>query len=870
MPPADSGIAPLTTDELEVLRQWVREGAKYEAHWAFTPPQSPAPPPVSEPDWCRNELDRFVLAGLDRAGLAPEPEADLLTLGRRAALTLTGLPLTPDEADALLADTRPGAYERLVDRLLASPRYGEHQARYWLDAVRYGDTHGLHLDNERLAWPYRDWVVRALNEDLPFDQFTVWQLAGDMLPEPTLDQRVASGYIRMNPTTNEGGAIVEEFLAKNTFDRVDTTSTVFLGVTMACARCHDHKYDPFTQRDYFRLFAYFNSTAESALDGNLLAPEPTVLAPGPELAAEISAANAHVRRIERSVDPQRAEAWLATAAPEGPRAGDWEASGPHKAASYQAAFETDFGPEPDGADSEVEWRPVELEEGKEYAGAVQVENAAVYLRTTLVAEREAKVALELASDDGVVVWLGGRKVHSNPALRPLSQAADRIEVQVPAGKSDLLVKVVNGPGAGGYRLALASEAGRRVAALRATVGQDGFQRSRELARVYLLFGPEPSADYAAAAARLAKLEAAVPRALVAAELPKPRPAFVLRRGEYDQPTEPVERGLPSALAGGAEAPKDRLGLARWLVGPENPLVSRVFVNRVWQQHFGTGIVRTAEDFGNQGEWPMDRALLDYLAVNFRENGWSQKRLHRLIVTSSAFRQSSRLSPQKRERDPENRLASRGPRFRLDAEVVRDQALWAAGILNEQRGGQGDKPYQPAGLWEAIAFLESTTSRYVQDTGPRLYRRSIYLFWKRTSPHPTMLTFDAPMRESCVVRRSRTNTPLQALVTLNETGFVEAARKLAERCLAVEGTDAARLAKMFRIATGRLPEREEAGLLAESLARHRERFRAAPGEAARFLAVGEYKTAEGLDPVEVASYALVANTVLNLDEVLTQH
>ncbi len=875
MPPADSGIKPLTEAEKKILRQWILEGAEYRRHWAFLPPRKPPLPSVSDPKWPKNEIDRFVLAGLDEEGLKPEPEADPATLARRAALTLTGLPLSPDETKAFLADRKPGAYERLVDRLLASPRYGEHQARYWLDAVRYADTHGLHIDNERAVFPYRDWVVRALNEDMPFDEFTIWQLAGDMLPESGTEQRIATGYVRMNPTTNEGGVIEAEFLAKNTFDRVETTATVYLGVTMTCARCHDHKYDPITQRDYYRMYAFFNNTADPPLDGNLKLHLPVMKAPTPVQEREHKALRRDLDAFEDAVDLHAARSWVEARYAVIPRPGSWEIAGPYAAKDYDTAFSTEFGPEKVGGNPTPAWKAIEIKPGSPKPALIGRDYAAAYLRTTFRVEKATDFAVRVGSDDGIRVWLNGELVHDNKALRPLAPDQDTVKLKLRSGENVLLVKIVNAAGNDGFAISYGDAFDARVQRAY-ELGRKGGLSSEERRLVASLYleaseGSATGAKYRERLKSFRDLEASIPMTYVAEELRAPRPAYVLKRGEYDHPLERVYRGVPQALGHlPATFPQNRLGLAQWLVDPRNPLVSRVTVNRTWQQHFGTGIVETSEDFGNRGEWPSHPELLDYLAVRFREDGWSMKKLHRLIVTSAAFRQSSAADKSKWARDPGNRLLARGPRFRLDAEVIRDQALAVSGLLVEQPGGRGDKPYQPPGLWEIIAYPISDTARYVQDRGDALYRRSLYLFWKRTSPPPTMLIFDAPMRESCVVRRSRTNTPTQALVTMNETGFVEAARAMAERVLKSDAADGKRIESAFRIATGRSPTAPEKAVLLRTLADQMAVFAKSPGDAAKLLGVGEATRDRSLALTEHAAWTMVCNLILNLDEVLTQH
>ncbi|MCH7904769.1 MAG: DUF1553 domain-containing protein [Armatimonadetes bacterium] len=871
MPPADSSIAPLNEEEIEVLRAWIASGAEYGVHWSYKPPVLPELPPVKQSGWTKNGIDYFVLNRLEEEGLKPNAEADKTTLIRRAYLTLIGLPPTAEEVEAFLADESGDAYEQVVDGLLANPRYGEHQARYWLDAVRYGDTHGLHLDNERSIWPYRDWVVRALNDDLPFDDFTVWQLAGDLLPAPTTDQMIATGYVRMNPTTNEGGVIVAEFQAKNTFDRIETTATVFLGMTLTCARCHDHKYDPITQEDYYRMFAFFNSTSDAVMDGNSLLPEPVMKAPTPEQ-------DLRVKRLERfkkffagRADIDSAREWAADLATKQPRFSGWETTAAFAAKDFDEAYDKDFGPEPGGEDVETEWKEFEYKLGETKATIIGKDNAAVYLRTTIDVPISQEISLSLGSDDAIKVWIDDKLVHQNKAQRGVAPNQDSATTTVEAGTHTLLVKIVNAGGADGVYFNSGSPTIERAVAL--SEKELSEEETLLLNGLYLTGGPD-SKDaelYRGYDADLTRLNDSLPSTYVAKEMDKPREAFVLRRGEYDQPLQKVERGIPvkfGSLPTGTKA--DRLALAHWLTDPKNPLVSRVFVNRVWQRHFGTGIVLTSEDFGSRGEWPTHPELLDYLATSFIDNGWSMKALHRQIVTSATFRQSAVVSPEAAESDPLNRLFSHGPRFRLDAEVIRDQALYLSGLLVEKMGGKGVNPYQPEGLWEAVGYTRSNTANYMQDTGDALYRRSIYTFWKRTAPPATMAIFDAPTREACVVRRSRTNTPMQALAVMNDPQFVEASRKLAELVMASSDDNRERAAWLFKKVTSRKPTSVELDLVGKAYERQKAHFANDADGVEGLLTTGESPFDESLDRIELAAWSMVCNLVLNLDEVLTQH
>ncbi len=690
MPPEDAE-KHLTAAERALLKRWVLQGGGYTEHWAFVPPTRPTPPSQDHP------IDAFIenqfTDDIDFAA-----EADKPTLARRLALVLTGLPPSPELLQSFLDDGSSNAYDQLVERLLADPRYGEHQARYWLDAVRYGDTHGLHLDNKRGIYPYRDWVVRSLNRNQPLDEFIEWQLAGDLLPEPTMEQRIATGYVRMNPSTSEGGAIPAEFQAKNNFDRTETLGTVFLGMTMLCSRCHTHKYDPIEQTEYYRLLAFFNNTAEGPLDGNKYEYGPTLKVP-----------------------------------------------------ANQATW--------------AEW--------------TQLESA----RDRLLAKAGAKPGESLA------------------------------DLAKPEGRL--------------AKLGLQAEAGQLIK-----------QRADATARFTTT--------------------------LVARDLAKPRKTRLLDRGEYNLPTgEPLQPDVLKVMNPFPEgAPRNRLGLARWLTSREQPVVSRVLVNRIWQRVFGAGLVRTPEDFGLQGQQPTHPELLDWLAVELHDSGWDLKHMLRLMVNSRTFRQGSALRDG--VNDPENKLWARGPHYRLDAEVLRDIALWASGLLDPHMGGEGVKPYQPAGLWKALAHPGSNTKNYVRDNGQRLYRRSLYVYWKRTSPHPMMTLFDAPSRESSCVQRSRTNTPLQALGLLNETQRIEMARMFAERLLKERDTDTERLDLLFTLLACREPSAAERDACAQLLKTMRERYAAAEKDATKLLETGEVPRDKSLDPTSHAAWTQLSATLLASD------
>ncbi len=759
MPPADSGKS-LTPAKIELLKKWIDGGGQLKLHWSFITPKRSAPPEVKGA--APTAIDRFVLARLEKEGLQLSPPADKTTLIRRVTLDLTGLPPTLAEIDAFLADNSPDAYERVVTRLLGSPHYGEQMTRDWLDAARYGDTHGMHLDNERSMWPYRDWVIQAFNENKPFDQFTVEQMAGDLLPNPTVDQRVATGFNRCNVSTGEGGAIDEEFRVRYAVDRVATTSTVFLGLTLGCAVCHDHKFDPITQKEFYQLFAYFNSVADKGLDSNAFLPPPILQLATPEQAAQRGKLEQQVAAVEQAIAAEVAKVKL-----------------PESASTAGSASQ-----------SLLAWAQSERH--------VKKSTLPKHLRE--IVKLDADKRSEQQQQQLRNYFIEHVYAESRPVFDPLHmQLAD-------------------------------------------------------------------------AKQKLADLNTLIPSTMIMQEMETPRPAHILIRGAYDKPGDLVVPGVPRVIppALGTEAPKNRLALAKWLVHPQHPLTARVTVNRFWQHYFGTGLVKTAEDFGAQGEWPSHPELLDWLAVEFIESGWNVKHMQELIVMSATYRQSSHVTPELLKVDGENRLLTRGPRFRMDAEMIRDNALATSGLLVAKIGGRSVKPYQPSGLWEAIAYPTSTTAKFVKDEGEGLYRRSLYTFWKRTSPPPSMTNFDAPSRESCTVHRSRTNTPLQALNLMNDVQFVEAARRFAERVMAEGGAaDRDRAVFAFRLATARQPNDSELGIVLAVLKSHLEEYQNNAEAARKLIDFGDSKPNPALDASELAAWTMVANLILNLDETVTK-
>jgi mono/diheme cytochrome c family protein len=941
MPPATSG-KKLAPEQIELLRRWIDEGAVWQGHWAFVPPVRPELPAVRHEGFVRNPIDRFILARLEQEGLRPSPPADRSILIRRLTFDLTGLPPSPAEVDAFLADLAPGAYERLVKRLLDSPRYGEHMARYWLDVARYGDTHGLHLDNERALWKYREWVIDAFNRNEPFDRFTVEQLAGDLLPEPTLEQRIATGFNRCNVTTGEGGSIDDEVRVRYAVDRTEVMATVFLGLTAGCAACHDHKFDPISQKEFYQLYAFFNNAADAPMDGNALAPPPIVRVPAPEQSAELAHLDERIAAVRAQIAEELGKVEYAEPT---------ELTGGVVIEPGDVVIEpTDYvwiddapppGAKPQG---DTPWELVGRPEHPVLSGEKSMRRSArgqsqhffegatpglkigegdrLFAHVYLVAD-DLPATIMLQFNDGSwehrAFWgedsipFGQSGTPSRLHLGPLPPPGEWVRLEVDAAKVGLVPgAVLNGwaftqkggtvywdragsftrtPQDGSSFESLARWEAYEKAQSKSSLPKPVLEairlepdkrtsKQRKLIldhfveHVYEKTRPifEPlQRERDELVKRRGEVDAAIPVSMVMADQPAPRESFLLIRGQYDRPGEKVTPGVPEALPPLPEdAPPNRLGLARWLVDPGHPLTARVSVNRFWQQYFGRGLVKTTEDFGSQGEWPSHPELLDWLAVELIESGWDVKHLQRLIVDSAAYRQSSAVTPELLERDPENVLLARGPRFRLDAEMVRDASLFISGQLVEQIGGKSVKPYQPAGIWEAIGFVGSNTREYKRDAGEALYRRSMYTFWKRTAPPPSLMAFDAPSRETCTARRARTNTPLQALILMNDEQYVEASRHLALRMMEGGATARERLAHGFRLTTARRPDPGELEVLEGILERHLAHYRANEEAAGKLLEVGESKLPDGeRDAAEVAAFTLMANLLLNLDETITK-
>ena len=947
MPPPESNLK-VTERERAILSRWIEQGAEWKAHWSFLRPNMPVVPLVNNENWSRNTIDKFVLQRLEQEGLSPNPPASPERILRRVTLDLTGLPPSVEEMEAFLADTSVYAYEKVVDRLLASPAYGEHMAAEWLDISRYADTHGYQSDRERRMWPWRDWVIGAFNANLPFDTFGTWQLAGDLLPDATTEQQLATAFNRNHRQTNEGGSIEEEFRTEYVADRTNTVGTAFLGLTMECARCHDHKYDPISHEEYYSFFSFFNGIDESGQYSHFTQAVPVPALPLPDgqqsesladLQRHVEEAESHLIKLRSTVKPAFVQ-WKAENHPlvlTGlPRRG-LEALYPFdrlRGESSPATF-------PSGSVAKTIYEPTlttgknglaiqfDGENGAQFEGigeftaatpftlslwlqASRYERANVLVHRTQAALDAGSRGYELSMDNGHLV---AQLAHMWPedAVRIM---ADK---QVPLDKWVHVAMTYDGSKrADGLRLFMQGE---RVSATTVRDGlhgdityedlevpltmgyrfrDTGFRDgkiddfriySRDLTSIEIaqLAGVESggaptealfeyylanhNSEYASARTELEMrrqayldAQAPVPAIMVMRDMPEPRPTHVLLRGVYDEIGQEVDAGVPAALGVFPDSlPRNRLGLARWIYGQSNPLTARVAVNRFWQRYFGTGLVATPEDFGNQGALPSHPALLDYLATTFRESGWDVKAIQRQIVLSSTYRQSSHASTDLLALDPENRLLARGPKLRLTAEMVRDQALFASGLLVSKVGGPPVKPYQPDGLWQEKAGIP-----YEVGAREDLYRRSLYTYFKRTSPPPSMMTFDMSSRSHCIMRRQHTTTPMQALVLLNDPQFVEAARHIAERAFREgETTMPDRYAYAFRLVAGRYPTDRELQIMERLYSEQYAIFSDNAEQAISLLDVGDSARDLTLPHTEVAALTMVTSTLLSLDETITR-
>ena len=1128
MPPPDF-LKQLNKTQVELLSRWVKQGAQWKGHWAYLAPERPEVPKVKNKSWPRNEIDHFILQRLEKEKLQPSKEADRSKLIRRVTLDLTGLPPTMAEVDAFLADKTPNAYEKLVDRLLASPAFGERMALFWLDVARFADTNGYHIDNHRDIWKWREWVINAFNTNMPFDEFTVEQLAGDLLPNATVDQKIATGFNRNEMVNFEGGADPDEYATKYVIGRVDTTSKTFLGTTFACAECHDHKYDPISQKEYYQFYAFFNTVDEKGLDGNKESPAPRLFVPSPEqetglmkLKKEIESLEAELKKLletpnseidsaqavwEKKMSGNSPENWTAlspetltassgafltklednsvlasgtnadketyevvfkttqkqitglrldvltheTFSNKGPgrsengnfvltkfeaearstadgdrkveplEIGNWFNIGPFKASSPPEAFAKAFLPENEidltkkFEGDKLSWK----EKANWLDGTVHeittTENSATYLYRTIKTKTARYIELSLGSDDGIQLWINGQKLLSKDVGRGAAADQEKVFLRLSAGENKLLMKISNGGGPSSFYFKVLQESvnpipiafsaaaadfsqkdfditgvlddkdetgwaildeklktGKNRQAFFAAQQPFGFDGGTEVrarmkfqskfaqhafghfkisattsialtefatlpgeVRSVLLADAEKRDEKQRAISRKyyreqflpefktvsknldsrreakKKLDEAIPETMVMAEMEKPRETHLLVRGDFRSKGDKVTPGVPKIFSPLPEGvPANRLALAKWLVDPKNPLVSRVTVNRFWQQYFGTGIVRTADDFGSQGEWPSHLDLLDWLATEFmsgsensssarfakdacdgtccrvalgssrpaecnsaaRSHGaWDIKAMQKLIVMSATYRQDSAVDKKRLERDPDNRLLARGPRLRMEAETIRDNALAVSGLLNQKMGGPSVSPYQPPGLWEQVAFGGGFSSQsYAQSKGDENYRRGIYTYWKRSMPYASFATFDAPNREVCTVKRPRTNTPLQALILMNDPVYVEAARSLGQRIIKEGGaTFSNRINFAFRICFARPPKKEEIKLLENIYSEQLKHFQANKEAATKLIQIGESKPNADLDANDLAAWMAIGNILLNVDEMITK-
>ncbi len=963
MPPPESNLK-LSEDEVALLRKWIDQGAEWKPHWAFVAPESPSLPEVEDESWVRNPIDRFVLSRLERDTVSPAPEAGKERLLRRVTFDLTGLPPTIEEIDAFLADTSPDAFEKVVDRLLATTAYAERMAVDWMDVARYADSHGYHADGYRMMWPWRDWVIEAFDENMPYDEFIKYQLAGDLLPDATHESRLATAFHRNHQMTAEGGIVDEEYRVEYVVDRTNTTARAFLGLTMECARCHDHKFDPISQKEYYQTFAFFNNVNEVGMtgddgnagpmlmlfddgeEGELKALRDSIAAledrldrrynelAGPRVTAaalEMPANGARIDldegltdyfpldRLVASGEDRRVENKISGRAP-GTVSGEVELVESPSRQGVRFDYDYDFLELPEtglferyepfsiglwvrpekresyavvlgnAGHKNVYWRGYEVFLDSLNQVNVRLINALphnqIHVRTTSGLPLDDWTHLTVAYDGssrarGLSVYLDGEAVELDMAyddlyksIWPIDGRHQHIDKPLRVGKSYRSFSGENGIFTGAIDDIRIYD--KKVTALEAALLVEGDRLdANRRARLEKAHAIERSDEaYLRIRDRLYALRKAeqefvepIEEIMVMEEMDPPRETHVLNRGLYDQPLEAVEPGVPEiVLPFSDERPPDRLGLAEWILDPENPLTARVAVNRFWQMYFGTGIVSTPADFGYQGQLPTHPALLDWLAVRFVESGWDVKALQRLIVTSATYRQSSAPRPDLEERDPENKWLARGPRYRLPAEMIRDNALAASGLLVRTVGGPSVKPYQPEGLWIEKGTYSPMLLTYEADKGDGLYRRSLYTFIKRTSPPPSMIAFDGTDRSICIVERQATSTPMQSLILLNDPQYVEASRLIAER-MQKEAGDALedQITLGFRLVTSRFPNDEELALFKTLFEDERQRFGRNPDEASALLSVGDWPHDTGLDASRTAALAVVANTMLNHDE-----
>ncbi|MCB1277366.1 PSD1 and planctomycete cytochrome C domain-containing protein [Prosthecobacter sp.] len=936
MPPPKLG-KPLTAREKELLQQWVAEGAEYQGHWAFIPPTRPAVPALKAG---QQPIDAFITARLTKEGLQPSPEADRATLIRRASLDLVGLPPTPAEVATFESDASPNAYEKVVDRLLASEHYGERMAMQWLDFARYADSHGFQTDSSRSMWPWREWVIRTFNANKPFDQFTIEQIAGDLLPNATLEQKIATGFNRNHRINGEGGIIGEEWRIENVIDRVETTGFTWLALSLNCCRCHDHKYDPITQKEFYQLFSFFNNTTDR---GTITGGSNRAGGNEPPLVTVTDAATEKkLASIQREIDQAKQQA-AAARKDLAKLVAAWEP----KALKNLSQTQNTWAPlQPTQVVSKLADKGAKLtrqSDGSYLASGPNPPKDTYVFDAPLPKDGVTAFLLECLPDPSLPNQSLGRYANGNFVLTDFdvfvqkpggepekqklaratadySQKGYEIEkvlkrdggkgwaidgptkrdprramfvLQKPISSSDgtqLLLRLrheaINGHNIGRFRLSataapaetLKLDGDTQLAAIKNVLEIPAAKRSAaqkgELEKFFLANVDSPikrATDLAAVKQKALEAEQnKLPNVMVMEEMPQPRDAFILNRGEYDKPTVKVGMGLPAVFPPLPKgAPMNRLGLAKWLVDSSNPLTARVWVNRAWEKFFGYGLCKTTENLGSQAEYPVHPELLDWLATEFMRSGWDMKAMQKLMVMSQTYRQQSKVTPELVSKDPDNRLLARGPRFRLAGELVRDQALAVSGLLVPKIGGDSVRPYMPEGVWDETSKYGNLRG-YKHDSGEGLYRRTMYTIWKRTAAPPTMLLFDSPSRELCTVKRSRTNTPLQALALLNEVTFVEAARALAERIIKEGGaTPGARIDYAYRLVTARAPDADSKRILLAGLIQRLADFKTSPESATKLITTGESKPDSSLNPSELAAYTMTASVLLNLDRTITR-
>ncbi|MDG2015072.1 MAG: PSD1 and planctomycete cytochrome C domain-containing protein [Pirellulaceae bacterium] len=924
MPPLSTGKS-LTESQVTLLRDWIEQGAAYEEHWSFVTPVRPVLPKVQQTAWPKNWIDLFVLRKIEQAGFAPSAAADKRTLIRRVALDLTGLPPTPAELSAYVGDESELAYAKMVDRYLDSPAYGEHMAKHWLDLARYADSSGYQYDKQRSMWVWRDWVIHAYNQNMPFDQFTLEQLAGDLLPNATDQQVLATGFNRNHPITIEGGVIDEEYRTEYVIDRLNTTATVWMGLTVGCARCHDHKFDPISQQEFYQLSAFFNQVAERGLNG--FEPMQQIASPFAEpldarAVAELEAVTRQLATLQRPLSEPEINQWAAgIAADDLP---GWQILNPIRWAS---SGESTFARQPDKSILVGSANPAK----DDYEITFETE-----------AKEITAVRLECLTDPSLPGGGPGRHLNSNFVLSEFEleaiskvDASQRRQIKFKSAVADYsqanyeIAKTIDGQWEKNNGWAVDGPSRKKPATAifiaetpvgfvggtvlkfklrhQADFGTHGIGRPRisvtQDEETRIVDQNLPASVHAAAqlspqsrsvaqkqllretlqglrATEIAQLKKKgqqlspakqYPKTMVMRDLAKPRATHVLERGQYDLKGDTVSPGVPAVLNPmSPQMPRNRLGLASWLMDSQHPLTSRVAVNRYWQRLFGTGLVKSIEDFGTQGEWPSHPDLLDTLAIEFVESGWDVKAMLRVMLNSATYRQSSHVTPAWLERDPENRLLARAARLRLDAEQIRDQALAVSGLITQKVGGPSVFPYQPKGLWLELNNRPGLSSEYVVGTGESLYRRSVYTFWKRTVLSPMLKTMDAPSREFCTVQRSRTNTPLQALLLLQAPQFIEAARHLAVRMVQQGGANPQKgITFGFELATSRVPTAREIEVLVSFYQDRKDWFEKEPQAIRSMLGTEATVSAESVDRAALAAFTAVGRLLLNLDETINR-